>query len=666
MPPKVNKVEVELRKLTKIDGNKTCANCPEKMPGYAEMTHCIFVCTKCAGIHRDFQFKVKGISMSTFTEEDVVNLKNVGNILHNAVYMAKHRSDQTLPNGSDIAKLKEFIKMKYVDRKWYDGDIGTGSHDAGDAAGKLAASPPSNGSKPPTRNSIGGLTINAQSFQQAPAPAAAAQKPSATFGLDLLSLDSSQTTSATTSTTSSTRSNGFNHQSPTQQSFSAPAPAAAAQKPSNAFGLDLLSLDSHQTSKPSSAASNGSMFDPFSAPTPSSGEAAFDPFASSSAQSDAFDPFGPSTGGGQSDPFAPQATPPRTAVSSSGFSPFPNNGFNPQQQFDAFNQPQQQQQQQQQFSSFGNSPMPAYQQTAPLPFIKVAPPPKPVEAAIQDPKDDAKTIAAAATTGAPKAGGPKNFSFFDDLVEPETDNPFGNATNFLPPQATGGPSGGNPFSPSQGQPAGYPAHGQQQPSGYAQGQGHAQHAQHGQFAQPQGYSPQGPGGYAPQGYGQQPAQAYGGFQQYPPQQQQQHPGYPPQMPYGAPQQQMYPPQPGPPYQQQGYPPQQQQGYGQCAPNARAPGQGAPPHQPKVEAPPAPPAAPDPFESMTNSLGWDALGGKPAPRPMPKTVSAPSPVLSTDSGDRNPFDGGGDFFGAAPSIPAPAVPAAASANPFDFF
>ena len=61
MPPKVNKVEVELKKLTKLDGNKTCADCPEKvryssvsfsllplltippirqqMPGYADLTN---------------------------------------------------------------------------------------------------------------------------------------------------------------------------------------------------------------------------------------------------------------------------------------------------------------------------------------------------------------------------------------------------------------------------------------------------------------------------------------------------------------------------------------------------------------------------------------------------------------------------------------------------
>ena len=43
LPVKVNKVEADLKKLTKLDGNKLCANCQEKIPGYAEMTHCIFI-----------------------------------------------------------------------------------------------------------------------------------------------------------------------------------------------------------------------------------------------------------------------------------------------------------------------------------------------------------------------------------------------------------------------------------------------------------------------------------------------------------------------------------------------------------------------------------------------------------------------------------------------
>lgn len=114
-----DKVESELRKLTKLDGNKTCADCPEKMPGYVNLTHHTFVCTRCSGIHRELQFKVKGISMSVFTAGDVSDLAVRGNAIHNASYMARYQPrDFTLPNGSDIGKLREFIKAKYIDKKW--------------------------------------------------------------------------------------------------------------------------------------------------------------------------------------------------------------------------------------------------------------------------------------------------------------------------------------------------------------------------------------------------------------------------------------------------------------------------------------------------------------------------------------------------------------------
>eukprot|EP01035_Chromulina_nebulosa_P024908 gene24908-32460_t len=123
LPVKVNKVEADLKKLTKLDGNKLCANCQEKIPGYAEMTHCIFICTKCAGVHREYQYKVKGISMSSFTDEDVQQLSRVGNEAHNAIYMARFTPGADfqcqIPDGRDIVKLKEFIRMKYVDRRWY-------------------------------------------------------------------------------------------------------------------------------------------------------------------------------------------------------------------------------------------------------------------------------------------------------------------------------------------------------------------------------------------------------------------------------------------------------------------------------------------------------------------------------------------------------------------
>ena len=45
MPPKVSKVEVELKKLTKLDGNKTCADCPEKASSNI-CCSCVCVCAE--------------------------------------------------------------------------------------------------------------------------------------------------------------------------------------------------------------------------------------------------------------------------------------------------------------------------------------------------------------------------------------------------------------------------------------------------------------------------------------------------------------------------------------------------------------------------------------------------------------------------------------------
>lgn len=38
-----------------------------------------FICSKCAGIHRDFNHKVKGTGVSIFTEKDIELVTNMGN-----------------------------------------------------------------------------------------------------------------------------------------------------------------------------------------------------------------------------------------------------------------------------------------------------------------------------------------------------------------------------------------------------------------------------------------------------------------------------------------------------------------------------------------------------------------------------------------------------------
>lgn len=68
--------------------------------------------------------------MSKFTEEDWAGLAGVGNEAFNSLYLARLNSrDHPLPNsGTDINKLKDFIRQKYIDKKWHaDGAHGGGA-----------------------------------------------------------------------------------------------------------------------------------------------------------------------------------------------------------------------------------------------------------------------------------------------------------------------------------------------------------------------------------------------------------------------------------------------------------------------------------------------------------------------------------------------------------
>lgn len=68
------------------------------------------------------QYKVKGISMTVFTADDAAEIAKVGNIAFNSKYMAKYTvkdSAYLYPSSTDLAKLKEFINLKYGAKKWY-------------------------------------------------------------------------------------------------------------------------------------------------------------------------------------------------------------------------------------------------------------------------------------------------------------------------------------------------------------------------------------------------------------------------------------------------------------------------------------------------------------------------------------------------------------------
>mmetsp|Transcript_18058 Transcript_18058/g.22204 ORF Transcript_18058/g.22204 Transcript_18058/m.22204 type:complete len:505 (+) Transcript_18058:142-1656(+) len=113
-----------IRELQRKKSNKQCMECGERGPGYVCTNFNTFVCTGCSGILREFNFRVKGISMSTFTKEEVENLKRGGNAKARKVYLAEwdevHDGDMQ-PESGDRIKIRNFIKAKYVDERFVKG-----------------------------------------------------------------------------------------------------------------------------------------------------------------------------------------------------------------------------------------------------------------------------------------------------------------------------------------------------------------------------------------------------------------------------------------------------------------------------------------------------------------------------------------------------------------
>lgn len=57
--------------------------------------------------------------MSIFSEEDVAGLASMGNEKFNSIYLARLSNREVAVNHNDTNKLKEFIRQKYVDKKWH-------------------------------------------------------------------------------------------------------------------------------------------------------------------------------------------------------------------------------------------------------------------------------------------------------------------------------------------------------------------------------------------------------------------------------------------------------------------------------------------------------------------------------------------------------------------
>ncbi|KAL8752408.1 MAG: hypothetical protein Q9184_005743, partial [Pyrenodesmia sp. 2 TL-2023] len=110
--------EKALQDLIKtVPGNDRCADCAARNPGWASWSLGIFLCMRCASLHRKLGThisKVKSLSMDSWTNDQVESMRRNGNVASNQLYNPRN-SKPAIPLDVDEvdAALERFIRQKY-------------------------------------------------------------------------------------------------------------------------------------------------------------------------------------------------------------------------------------------------------------------------------------------------------------------------------------------------------------------------------------------------------------------------------------------------------------------------------------------------------------------------------------------------------------------------
>ncbi|CAL1273433.1 unnamed protein product [Larinioides sclopetarius] len=117
-----------LRELAALPANKQCFDCLQRGPTYINVTIGSFVCTTCSGILRGLTppHRVKSISMTTFTPEEIEYLKSRGNEYCKYVWLGTFDTSTNSIESevSDDQRKRDFMVQKYEKKRWYvDPDI---------------------------------------------------------------------------------------------------------------------------------------------------------------------------------------------------------------------------------------------------------------------------------------------------------------------------------------------------------------------------------------------------------------------------------------------------------------------------------------------------------------------------------------------------------------
>jgi hypothetical protein len=114
----------KLAELAKQPGNNQCCDCTALRPTWASTNLGIFICLRCAGIHRSLGSHVsfvRSITMDDWKPNQIENMFSIGNTKSTMYYECNKPEHVRKPSELDpIENVREYITDKYVRRKYAD------------------------------------------------------------------------------------------------------------------------------------------------------------------------------------------------------------------------------------------------------------------------------------------------------------------------------------------------------------------------------------------------------------------------------------------------------------------------------------------------------------------------------------------------------------------
>lgn len=114
-----DKYQAILSGLLKEDDNKYCADCDAKGPRWASWNLGLFICIRCAGIHRNLGVhisRVKSVNLDQWTAEQIASMQSIGNAKSRSVY--ESNIPETFRRSQNDSAMEQFIRSKYEQKKW--------------------------------------------------------------------------------------------------------------------------------------------------------------------------------------------------------------------------------------------------------------------------------------------------------------------------------------------------------------------------------------------------------------------------------------------------------------------------------------------------------------------------------------------------------------------